>query len=186
MIQERIDLTGGSPNLITAAEAKEHLRIVYDYHDEYIKALCLAVEDELGSITGVVFRRQRVRIWDDQINDQYTIPVYPVTALISLTTVSNDGTETPFSTDHYAVRKAGGRWTIVFGAAPPSRIIIEVDAGYNTPVRDERARLLGKLLVAHLYHNNLPAANTQAWKLPWSLASMLFNYRYSAIYYGES
>jgi uncharacterized phiE125 gp8 family phage protein len=176
---EREDLSS-SPNVITVAEAKEHLRLTHTEHDAYITALLYATEDHISEITGVMLRRHRMRFFF-RPEIVFTVPFVPAFTLEKVGYYPDDGSAfTEMAAADYIVLRYGNQLQICFESLPSvihEGMRVDVLVGYAAPIDNEKIKLGVKLLLAHLYHNMLPATDTQLWKVPWSLGMFLAGLR---------
>jgi uncharacterized phiE125 gp8 family phage protein len=180
---ERQDLTS-APNTVTVAKAKKHLRITHAEHDDYLKALLFAAEDHISEITGVMLRRHRLRIFFDPIT-VFTVPYIPVYGLEKVGYYPDDGSAfVEMTATEYVILRYGNQLRIAFNTIPAiheNGMRVDVLAGYPSAINDEKVKLGVKLLVAHLYHNMLPAGDVRLWNVPWSLSFFLSSLRYTQL-----
>lgn len=176
---ERQDLSSGS-NVITLAEAKEQLRVTHSDHDDYLTALIRVAEDVIFDSTGVLLRRHRLRIFFEPTL-VLVIPVIPVFELEKVGYYPKEGTSfVQLAADDYIVLHYGNEMRIAFNNIPSlygQAMRADVLAGYPSAINDEKAKWGAKLLVGHMYHNNLPASETSLSKIPWSLSMFLAGLR---------
>lgn len=188
------------PNILTVAQAKEHLRLTHSEHDALIKSLILAIEDHLSDLLGVVLRQKKYKIYisprtilpsvSSGLTATFEVPFVPATVQqVGVFPLDGSGFTLLVPTDDYVVLQSGKNVRILFNTIPnveDEQIRIDVTVGYAAPVDDPQVKLVTKLLLAHLYHNNLPATETELKKVPWSLGVMLTNLRFNRTIIDES
>lgn len=122
----RITVTPPTDEAVTLAEAKEHLRVIHDADDELIGRLITAarehVENETGRAMVAATYRQRWPVFDGALH----LPLWPVSAVSSVTYVDGSGTRVTVDGADYVV---DADWSFVAPRSawpsPASGVVVE-------------------------------------------------------------
>lgn len=176
---------------LPVAALKDHLRLGSGFSDDgmqdaliqgYIRAAMAAIEGRIGKV--LVTRRFRWRLESWRWSDRQTLPVAPVSAVVSVTLVDGAGTSAMVDPSRYRLVPDTHRPSLASrGTALPSiptggwaEIIFE--AGFGTVWADVPADLQqAVLMLAAEYHEHRHEFGMREAALPFGILSLIERWR---------
>lgn len=118
-------VTPPSGDIVSLAEAKQHLRVDHDLDDSVIEALLAAAVGHLDGYTGILGRCLLTQVWRDvghrwPASRILPLRLSPVTAIVSVTARDSDGTVVTLA--------AGTDYRLISGLSYNPFIFLERDA----------------------------------------------------------
>ncbi len=174
---------------VTLAEVKAHCDVTYTDDDTLITGLINAAIDVIDGPSGVgiaLFEQQWKLTLDKFPSDQILIPMWPVTSIVSVKYLDDDGVLTTLDAADYRLDTArdpavlepalAESWPSVNGDLS-SPIAIEFLAGRDdTADINSDLKLAIKMLVAHWYEHR-EATDTRLREIPYGVEMILMKYR---------
>lgn len=159
--------SGPASEPVTLAECKTQLRVDYTDEDTYLTSLITPARELAEDLTArrTITRTEKLLLDFFPEGDTIVIPVAPVSAVGSVSTVDEDGVATVFAASNYVVDtsgsvarivlKNGACWpTLPSNARPVNAVEIVFTSGYaNAGLVPSRMKLAIKLLVGHYFEN---------------------------------
>jgi len=183
-------ITAPAVQVVTLAEAKDHLKIEFDDHDALITALIDAATSQVDGAAGIgsALITQTWRLsFDYWPSSPIQIPLGPVQSVTSITYVDGSGATQTWSPAGYQVDVDGAVARIVpaysttwpVARLQPGAIKITFVAGYGPSANDVPADLKAaiKLLIGHLFANREAASDKAIAALPFGVEAILNRYR---------
>jgi len=149
-------ITAPAVEVLSLAEAKEHLRVDHDDEDTLIEALIGAATAWLDGWTGVLGMCLEAQTWEMTLDRfparEFCIPLGPVVSVDAITYVDSDDVEQTLAGTEYEA--AGARVRPVDGWPSTSTnydaVKVRFTAGTGTP---ENIKHVVRLLIGHWYEN---------------------------------
>jgi len=186
-------VTAPAVDLLSLAEAKEHLRVDHTDEDDLITAYVAAVSSSLEAGFGEIGRALITQTWKLYMpslpsDGRIVLPFPPLQSVTSVTYRDTDNAEQTLSASAYRVvaQSESGLIEQVDGAAWPSTfnradaVTITFVCGYGDAASDvpEGIRMIARLLLAHWYENRQAVAvGVSVDELPMAVRSLLMKYR---------
>ena len=186
---------------VELAEAKTHLRVDFDDHDDYIEGLVKAARRFAENHTGTVFIERTLKYTIDAFpelsSEAIIVPVAPIQSISSIIYTDTDGNEQTWSSDNYILDPDDKRPRILPAYEqdwPDTRdqinaVQITMKAGYaplgspldyRTAVPDDIRHAL-KMLIGHWYEHGADVAmGTTVVQVPMASLSLLWDYKIKA------
>ncbi len=173
---------------VTLAEAKEQMRVLHEYEDDYITGLITAARIEAEKTNGRSFITQEWRVNLDSFPCSSTssilIPNPPLQTIDSVTYYDSSGTQQTWAASNYIVDSDSepARLTPAYGVtwptaqSRPNAVSIAFTAGFGDAAEDvpEEKRLAIKILTALFYENREPiVTGTIVSEIPYSALVLL-------------
>ncbi|MDY6960316.1 MAG: head-tail connector protein [Pseudomonadota bacterium] len=179
---------------VTLAEAKAHLRVLYDHDDDTITALIAAATGLLDGRHGILGRALVTQSWEFRLNGfphcaKLELPLPPLRSVTSVKYIDPAGDEQTLSTDDYVVDAATyvGQIRLGYEKAWPAtrcedhavRIIFAAGfgAGSEVPMALRQAMLL---MIGHWYANREAVSETSLSEVPMAAKWLFAPYRIQA------
>lgn len=190
-------VTPPATTIISLAECKAHLRILFDDDDSYIESLIDVAIAHIDGADGWLNRAVISQTWDYAIDkfpcvkhDGAPARIYlPFAPLISIDSVTYTDTQGASATiTDYRVKNVGGSqagyivpalnsdWPS--SADEPEAVVVRFTAGFATVPPAIKHALL--LMVGHWYENREAATETKMSDLPMAVGALLNPYRFWA------
>ena len=169
--------------VITLAEAKKHLRVFHDEDDadiaDMVEAATSSIEGPNG--IGIALMPQTWRLSLDYFPRQIIVPLGPVTDILDIEYVQEDGTTGAVASwrtdlDSQPCRiwpRYDESWPV--SRCEPGAVKVTFTAGYDVVPFDLKAAL--KLIVGHLYEHREAVTTDAAKDLPMGVSPILERYR---------
>lgn len=172
-------------NLLTLAQAKEHLRVSHSEEDDYITALCSVVTGHLdgwSSYTGQAIGQQTYTLTGTRLHGscEVLLPVNPFSSLTSFSYFDGDNSAQTLnvstqlrtvSNDSRAVMSPaiGTNWPGMYDRS--DAWVLTYVAGFSTvPTEVIHA---SKLLLGHLYENREATTENSLTEIPYGVSMLL-------------
>lgn len=173
-------ITAPAVVLVSASEAKAHLRVDHSEEDSLITSIVSAVTAHLDGWTGVLGRALVTQTWRqdyEAFEDRLRLPLWPVASVTSVTYRDDEGADQTVSASNYTLLrddlgayveiKPGLSWPEVGDhLAPVSVTYVAGQAAADVPAAIKHAAYL---MIGDLYRNRETAAiGVQATAIPMS------------------
>jgi len=168
------ETTAPTVAILTAAEAKVHLRIDHSTEDTYIEGLVEAAREFIENVTGrsLITRTYTAKLDDWPRTSVISLPFPPLIAVTSIKYTDEDGVTATFSSSDYTVDNYNepGRIVLASDASWPSVKLADINgveiiwtAGYGAAATalPQKLREAAYLLVGHFYENREAVAVAQ-------------------------
>lgn len=183
-------ITKPTVNVVSLGECKEHLRIKGNYADKVLLGLIAAAQDHIEQICGLYTITRKVKI---SLNDfpvrGWTLPVTPVTEVVSITYLDADEALQQVSADVFILdnddfcpqvyKKSYKDWP-TSRSDEFHRVFITVKAGYGVSANDvpPTIRQAIKFLVAHWFENRTPVVvGAVPISIPFTIDTMIKSFK---------
>lgn len=184
-----IRVTPPSTTVVSIDEVKAHLNLGDDFEDDYLPTLIRAAEAyfEGPNGIGVALLTQTWRLSLDRFSSVISIPLGPVTEIVSITYTDAAGDTHEVDPASYTydldttplriVPAHGHSWPSVT-LSPVGAVKVVFIAGYGDPAEvpaDIRGAIL--LLIGHLHRNREATADKALSEIPFGVSTILDRYR---------
>lgn len=187
-------VTAPTVDVLTLAEAKDHLRVTSTDDDTYITALIKAAQVNLDGKDGLLGRALLTQTWKlfldsfPNCRKPIIVPLPPLQSVSSIKYIAQDGTLTTWDSASYSVDTAANPARVHLGynevwpvtRCVPNAVTIEFVAGYGATAAavPDTIKAALKLMIGHWYQNREPVTIGNAVNsLPMTIDYLLSPYR---------